>query len=75
MIGGALANCSGTIENTTLTPPASVAGLEYFMRAIAGAAASPSGLPLVCFQDPSRETVSFARARTGGAALLVTRVR
>jgi hypothetical protein len=66
LIGGALANYSGTIENAALPPPASVAGLEEFMQAVAGATASTSSLPLVCFPNPSRETVSFARS--GGEA-------
>ncbi len=71
LIGGALANYSGTIENATLAPPASVAGLEDFMRAIAGAATSGSGRSLVCFPNPSSETVSFARSGGEGEALEV----
>jgi hypothetical protein len=65
LIGGALANYSGSIENATLAPPASVAGLEEFMRAIAGASGPVSG-PLACLPNPSCGTVSFAQP--GGAS-------
>ena len=71
LIGGALANYSGTIENAALTPPASVAGLEEFMRAIAGSSGPASGISLACFPNPSRETVSFARPGGEGEALEV----
>jgi len=62
MVGGALANYSGTIENPSLAPPASVAGLEDFMREIAGASNTAPIVQLVCFPNPSRETVRFARS-------------
>jgi hypothetical protein len=71
LIGGALANYSGTIENAALTPPAAVAGLEEFMEAIAGASGLASGLPLECYPNPSRETVSFARSGGDAEALEV----
>ena len=71
LIGGVLANYSGTIENATLAPPASVAGLEELMRTIAGSSGPVSGLPLVCFPNPSRESVSFARTGGGAEALEV----
>ncbi len=66
LIGGPLANHSGTIENASLPAPATVRGLEDFMREIAGAPARAGSLPLACYPNPSREAVSFARA--GGAA-------
>ena len=71
LIGGALANYSGSIENATLTPPAAVAGLEEFIRAVAGSSGPASGLPLACFPNPSRETVSFAGPGGKGEALEV----
>jgi hypothetical protein len=74
LVGGALANYSGTIENASLAPPASVAGLEKFMHDIAGDAnwtASASSLTLVCFPNPSRQTVSFARSGGDAEALEV----
>ncbi|MGH7730244.1 MAG: hypothetical protein ACRENJ_03240 [Candidatus Eiseniibacteriota bacterium] len=62
LVGGALANYSGTIENAGLAAPASVAGLEELMRAIAGASGPASMLPLACYPNPSSEMVSFARS-------------
>ncbi len=69
LVGGALANYSGTIENANLAPPASVAGLEEFMHAIAGEAVpavAASSPVLVCFPNPSRQTVRFTLS--GGEA-------
>jgi hypothetical protein len=60
LIGGALANYSGTIENAALAPPAAVAGLDDLMRSIA--AGSGATLPLACYPNPSRGTVSFSRS-------------
>ena len=60
LIGGALANYSGTIENADLVPPAAVAGLDDFMRSIA--AGSGPALPLACYPNPSRGAVSFSRS-------------
>lgn len=74
LVGGALANYSGTIENAALAAPASVAGLEDFMHAVAGDAipAVPvSGATLACFPNPSRQAVSFARAGVDAEALEV----
>jgi len=71
LIGGALANYSGSIENAALAPPASVAGLEEFIRAVAGASGPASGLSLACFPNPSRDTVSFSRPGRDGESLEV----
>jgi hypothetical protein len=63
LIGGSLANYSGTIENAALAPPATVAGLDEFIRSVAsegaGAAATPA---LTCFPNPSRASVGFSRS-------------
>jgi hypothetical protein len=67
LFGGALANYSGTIENSQLAPPATVAGLPEFMRALAGSAGSLVAGALSCYPNPSVDAVSFARA--GGAAV------
>ena len=71
LIGGALANYSGTIENAALAPPASVGGLAEFMRSVAGGSAPLSEIPLVCYPNPSREAVSFVRSGGGADALEV----
>jgi hypothetical protein len=73
LFGGSLANYSGTIENSSLPAPASVAGLSDFMRDLAGRptptiGARPPGA-LACFPNPSAEAVNFARV--GGAAALL----
>ena len=66
LFGGASATYSGTVENATLAPPASVAGLEEFMRAVAAEGATAGEHALSCFPNPSRGPMSFARA--GGSA-------
>jgi hypothetical protein len=67
LFGGSLANYSGTIENSALAPPASVAGLADFMLGLAGNGVV--GEALSCSPNPSTETVSFARA-AGAASTL-----
>ena len=69
LIGGTLANYSGTIENHTLAAPATVAGLEEFVRTVAGASGPMSGVPLACFPNPSSAAVSFIRSGDAGEAL------
>ncbi len=66
LIGGSLATYSGTVENPDLAPPASVAGLEDFMRELAGETRLAPDRGLACFPNPSSEAVSFAGA--GGEA-------
>ena len=69
LLGGTLANYSGTVENASLAPPATVAGLEDFMRAVAVATASALDRPLSCYPNPSRGGVSFARSGGSMATL------
>lgn len=59
LIGGPLATYSGTIENPTLAAPATVAGLDDFMRAVAAAGAALAPTRVTCFPNPSRGPVSF----------------
>lgn len=66
LFGDALANYSGTIENATLEPPATVAGLPEFLRRLAPA---PIAVSLAATPNPSRGAVTFARAGAVGAAL------
>jgi hypothetical protein len=63
LFGDPLANYSGTIENASIAPPASIVGLGEFMRALGGPMASNA---LLCFPNPSSGPVSFVRG--GGAA-------
>lgn len=69
LIGGSLANHSGSIENASLAPPATVAGLEEFMRGVAAAAEPVAAFPLTCYPNPSRGEVRFARSGGEAAAL------
>lgn len=69
LFGGSLANYSGTIENSSLAAPASVAGLSDFMRDLVGRSGPAAGGALACFPNPSIEGVTFAR--TGGAAAML----
>ncbi len=69
LFGGALANYSGTVENSTLALPATVPGLEEFMRAVAGESAPATVRGLSCFPNPSSGAVSFARVGGEVAAL------
>jgi len=71
LIGGSLANYSGTIENAALPPPASVSGLDDYMRTVATASGSLVAVPIACYPNPSRGSVTFvlpvANAGSGGA--------
>ena len=64
LFGGALANYSGSIENSTITQPAQVAGLKTFMLALAG---EPLHVALGATPNPARGGVQFSR---GGAAVV-----
>ena len=68
LFGGALANYSGTVENATIAAPASVTGLEDFMRSVVGGASTPD-IPLACFPNPSSGAVSFISSGGQAAAL------
>jgi hypothetical protein len=59
LFGDALANYSGTIENSTLEPPAEVIGLSDFLRALGG---SPVTLRLSATPNPSRGALTFSRS-------------
>jgi hypothetical protein len=59
LIGGSLANYSGTIENATLAAPGAVSGLNDYMRSVANASGAIVRLRMACYPNPSRETVSF----------------
>jgi hypothetical protein len=62
LFGGSLATYSGSIENATLAPPATVAGLVDFMRDLSGGSGAMVAGTLSCFPNPSAQAVSFARA-------------
>jgi hypothetical protein len=66
LFGGPLATYSGTIENSTIRPPAEVAGLEAFMLGLADAS-FPSAL--MAAPNPARGPVRFVRAGTTAAPL------
>jgi hypothetical protein len=59
LIGGTLANYSGTIENPDLAPPATVAGLDDYMRAIADASHPSMPEPIAAYPNPARAAVTF----------------
>lgn len=61
VVGGSLANYSGTIENPRLAPPATVAGLSDFMRDLAGGPGAWVAGALACYPNPSSDVVNFAR--------------
>ena len=61
LFGGSLARYSGSIENPTLAPPTSVAGLADFMVDLAAANRAWAGAALACFPNPSNRSVSFSR--------------
>ncbi|OGF13700.1 MAG: hypothetical protein A2W00_03485 [Candidatus Eisenbacteria bacterium RBG_16_71_46] len=63
LFGDALANYSGSIENSALTPPSHVPELAAFMVKLSQLAAGPSDL--AAFPNPSRGSLTLARA--GGA--------
>lgn len=67
LFADALANYSGTIENSTLEPPSEVAGLPEFMRELAGAA--PLAVRLSAIPNPSRGALTFSRSGGAGAPL------
>lgn len=71
LIGGSLANYSGTIENAALALPASVSGLDDYMRTVATASGSVVAVRIACYPNPSRGSVTFvlpvADAGSGGA--------
>ncbi|HKQ57245.1 MAG TPA: FlgD immunoglobulin-like domain containing protein [Candidatus Eisenbacteria bacterium] len=69
LFGGARANYSGTVENAALAPPATVAGLEDFMRSVAAEEGVVIEMALHCFPNPSSGTVIFARPGSTAAAL------
>ena len=62
--GDPLANYSGTVENAAIAPPAGVAGLEEFLRGLAG-----SSLALLATPNPTRGATQFSRAGATGAPL------
>jgi hypothetical protein len=66
LFGGPLATTSGTIENATLAPPATVTGLAEFIAGLAGA---PRGERLAAWPNPARGRVALAR--TGEPAGIV----
>jgi len=59
LIGGSMANYSGTIENAGLAAPTSVSGLADYMRSVAAASGAMVHLAMACYPNPSREAVSF----------------
>src|SRR5262245_43615945 len=71
LIGGSLANYSGTIENSALAAPASVSGLNDYMRTVATASGSIVHLSMACYPNPSREAVSFVVPSAAAEALEV----
>ncbi len=66
LFGDALANYSGTIENSSISLPSQVPGLRDFMLELAGAAPS---VALVARPNPACRAVEFARP--GGAATML----
>jgi hypothetical protein len=69
LFGGSLANYSGTIENPDLAMPATVSGLDPFMRSLAATTTSALSASLAAFPNPSRGAMSFARTGTTAASL------
>jgi len=66
LFGGALATSTGTIENSSLTPPTEVAGLEGFILSLADAQLAVS---LGATPNPSRGAVVFTRGGAPAVAL------
>jgi len=58
LFGGPLASSPGSIENSTIRPPAEVAGLGAFMLKLSGAP-SPAARSLT-FTNPSRGRITFS---------------
>jgi len=67
LFGDVQATYSGTIENATLAPPATVPSLEPFMLALAG---PPALAALAATPNPARGSVAFTRAGTFAPAPL-----
>jgi hypothetical protein len=67
LFGGALANSTGTIENSGLALPDQVAGLEDFLLSLAGA---PLAVTLGASPNPTRGAVVFSRGATRAAVAL-----
>jgi hypothetical protein len=59
LFGDALASSDGAIENAALAAPATVPGLDTFVRALAGA---PGTVALSAWPNPARGAVTFTRA-------------
>jgi len=59
LFGGALATATGSIENSTLTPPARIAGLAEFMLGLSG---TPLTVTLGARPNPARGPVVFSRS-------------
>ena len=66
LVGDVLANSTGNIENTSLTPPVQVAGLADFMLSLTGA---PLTVTLGAHPNPARGPVLFSRKGSATAAL------
>ena len=67
MFGGATANYSGTIENTSLTPPAQAAGLESFLHGLSGGG---GGFVFRATPNPTRGRVTLSLQHGATAPLL-----
>jgi len=66
LFGGPLATYSGTIENSSLTPPANVPGLENFMLGLAGV---DHTLSISASPNPTRGALRFTLASATAAPL------
>lgn len=66
LFGGTLATYSGSIENPSLQPPAAVAGLDGFFRALVSGSAIASRLAAA---NPARGAVTFALAQNVAAPI------
>lgn len=66
LFGDALANYSHSVENSTIEPPASVAGLAEFIRDLNGGL---TGVRLAAMPNPSRGPLSFSRPGSVAAPL------
>ena len=67
LFGGALANYSGSIENAALAAPASVTGLQPFLRSLADATTATAALRAT--PNPTRGPLRFTRAAETTAPL------
>ena len=66
LFGGALATYSGSIENTSISAPQSVSGLDGFLRALTSD--GPTASRLIA-PNPARGAVTFALAEPSTAAV------